>query len=220
MIARLTRAPRRAAYLGACVIVAALAGASLRPADVDSWPSRACAGEAEAMTASEPHVPQGDPPLLATVYDAAIYAWSGVGAREARIASFARGVAVAVEIDPPLVTGTDAKLRTALWLVALAQSETDFAEWALDGSCNAFAWRQRNGVAQCDHGVAYGPWQMHVDEQRSVRGGPSGVELIGDPTLAAREAIRWLRDTPTAWGSWSAQRARAARWYAARYVVH
>ena len=120
-----------------------------------------------------------------------------MGPREPYLARI-HGVAVAVAaVAPDELTG--------VWMIALAQSETDFRAMAEDGSCN------RRGAVMCDHGVAFGYWSMHLDEQHR-EGDISGAECLASVPQCAANCLRWLQRAPQVWGSWSAQRARARAW--------
>ncbi len=133
-----------------------------------------------------------EPPLTALLERAALDMTTSH--RGTRIHEFA--IAVAAATDDPL---------TGAWMVALAASETDLQDRWIDGSCN------RRGSGMCDHGVAFGPWQMHLDEQGRP-GDITGAECLASMPQCAANCLRWLRRAPQVWGSHAAQKARAAEW--------
>ncbi len=142
-----------------------------------------------------------EPPLTALLERAALDMSTGLMTTRARVHDFAVAVA---SVAPDELTG--------VWMVALAASETDLQDRWVDGSCN-----RARGRAECDHGVAFGYWQMHLDEQWRP-GDIHGAECIASVTECAANCLRWLQRAPQVWGSWAAQKSRAASWLAREHV--
>lgn len=114
------------------------------------------------------------------------------------------------------------KTETALAMLAEAAIESKYALFVEDGRCNDATWRaslegQKLAKGDCDKGVAFTVWQMHIDEQGPVRLTETGwskhegrlvvgTDVIGTTpetqALAARVALHWFRQNPEVWGSW------------------
>ena len=76
-----------------------------------------------------------------------------------------------------------------------------------------FAADVGSGARRGDHGAACGYMQIHLDIQKRP-GDPSCAAAVLDLREYVHAALRWLRDTPTAWGNIGWHRARATAWAA------
>lgn len=144
-----------------------------------------------------------------------------------------------VALDPsekPLYEGAFAREKTALFLVAQAEIETELHAWTQDGRCNSAAWRRSDEAKRimkgtCDSGVAHSYWSLHVDEQGPVVLDESrqswhratgdehdeaitGADVLGDVELAARVTLHWERTVPNPWGNAQGAREKARRYLA------
>lgn len=100
-------------------------------------------------------------------------------------------------------------VRTCTRFVSFALAEGGFRADVLSGACN----RHPSRATPCDHGRAWGPWQVHPEDAATT-----GPELLR-PEDGARLAFRYWIRCPGAWSTWRTGEAIASSWLASHPPV-
>ncbi len=135
------------------------------------------------------------------------------------VASDVVRVACLDKSEPPIYPEPNARLRTALWLVAQAKCESEFSVKVDRGNCPK---------GQCDHGSAWGLWQIHPNEGLTYEGIKflryasrplgwvgivfDGPALTADRSQGARMALHLRRVSKYLWMTWQCAEELERKW--------